>query len=172
MKSSKGGLTELEGAVLSEIHHRNAATAFQVRRAFQVSPSLEWSGSAGAVYPAIRRLAAAGLIQARPTGSGRKTTLLALTVEGAARLEDWICDTRRAASVGLDPFRLRSGMWTFLDADRRATALAEMRVALIQELVFLEDYVTRLDRVEQRRIELSIALQKARIAWIEEELAR
>ncbi|ATQ41110.1 PadR family transcriptional regulator [Caulobacter mirabilis] len=172
MKSPGGELTELEGAVLSEIHHRNATTAFKVRRAFQVSPSLEWSGSAGAVYPAIRRLTAAGLIEARPTTSGRKTSLLALTAEGVARLADWICDARRAISVGLDPFRLRSGMWDFLDADRRQAALTEALAALNQELAFLADYLSRLDKVERRRVELSIVLQKARIAWIEEELAR
>ena len=49
-------VTELEGAILSEIQHRGNHTAFQVRRAFQTSPSIEWSGSAGAIYPAIKHL--------------------------------------------------------------------------------------------------------------------
>lgn len=170
MKYSTGELTELEGAVLSEIHHRNATTAFQVRKAFQVSPSLEWSGSAGAVYPAIRRLTAAGLILSSPTASGRNAKRLALTAEGVARLDDWICDTRRAISVGMDPFRLRSGLWAFLEADRRLAGLTEARAALTNDLASLEEYLGRLDKVEARRIELSIALQKTRMAWIENEL--
>ena len=54
MNNRQGSLTELEGAILSEIHHRGASTAFKERKAFQESMSLEWRGSAGAVYPAIR----------------------------------------------------------------------------------------------------------------------
>jgi len=37
-------LTELEGAILAEIHNGGHETAFQVRRAFANSLSLEWKG--------------------------------------------------------------------------------------------------------------------------------
>jgi len=38
-------LTELEGAILAEIKNGGYETAFQVRRAFATSLSLEWKGS-------------------------------------------------------------------------------------------------------------------------------
>ena len=65
-------LTELEGAILSEIQHRGQKTAFQVRRAFAVSFSLEWKGSAGAVYPAVKRLEQRGFIQASVAQGGER----------------------------------------------------------------------------------------------------
>lgn len=110
MNNLQCSLTELEGAILSEIHHRGASTAFKVRKAFEASRSLEWRGSAGAVYAAISRLAARGLMVASQTDSGRQTKLLSVTPDGLTALTDWICDPHRAASVGQDPFRLRSGV--------------------------------------------------------------
>ena len=59
-------LTELEGAVLTEIALRGDDTAYKVRRAFQRSLSVQWRGSAGAVSPAIRRLVRSGLVTSCP----------------------------------------------------------------------------------------------------------
>lgn len=172
MKKSEGGLTELEGAVLSEIHHRGNSTAFQVRKAFQVSPSLEWSGSAGAVYPAIQRLVAAGLIDAETQTTGRRTSTLSLTSIGVERLEDWICDPVRAASVGLDPFRLRSGMWAHLAPGRRMEALRGLETHVRAEIETLKTYAATLDTVERARIELSIMLNETRLIWLARALAK
>lgn len=176
MNSSKGQgghltLTELEGAILSEIHHRGAETAFKVRKAFLASPSLEWSGSSGAVYPAIRRLSAQGLIHGEAQNSARKGSSLTLTGDGVAALNAWICDLDRAAGLGLDPFRLRSGLWDELPETVRLEQLARLLVVLKTDLAGLEAYGAGLDRVERRRVDLSIAQQKARAAWVEVELA-
>lgn len=160
-------LTELEGAILSEIHHRSARTAFKVRMAFQDSRSLEWRGSAGAVYPAIRRLSARGLIISEPTDSGRRTSLLSLTPLGITSLENWICDLARASSVGLDPFRLRAGMWSQLTNSRRDEALPRLRQAIEDEIKSMEDYMQTLDPVERPRIELAIQLNLTRLHWLD-----
>lgn len=176
MNSSKGQggavtLTELEGAILSEIHHRGAETAFRVRKAFLASPSLEWSGSSGAVYPAIRRLSAQGLILGEAQNSARKGSSLTLTADGVAALNAWICDLDRAAGLGLDPFRLRSGLWDELPETVRLEHLAALLAVLKTDITDLEAYGTGLDRVERRRVDLSIAQQKARAVWVEAELA-
>ena len=176
MNSSKGSggtstVTELEGAILSEIHHRGAETAFKVRKAFLASPSLEWSGSSGAVYPAIRRLTAQGLIHGEPQNSARKGSSLTLTATGVDALNDWVCDLDRAAGLGLDPFRLRSGLWGELPATVRLKQLARLLVVLKTNIAGLETYGSGLDRVERRRVDLSITQQKARAAWVEAELS-
>lgn len=165
-------LTELEGAILSEIHHRSAGTAFKVRKAFQTSPSLEWSGSSGAVYPAIRRLSSQGLIRSEPQAMARKTNILSLTSDGVARLNAWIGDADRAGGLGLDPFRLRSGLWAHLPPNDRETGLKALLVVVRQGISDLEGYRSDLDRVEQRRVDLAISLQKARALWLEEELGQ
>ena len=164
-------VTELEGAILSEIHHRGNNTAFQVRRAFQTSPSIEWSGSAGAIYPAIRRLREHGLIHGELTHDGRSTVRLSLTDAGKAAVIAWTCDPERSSSVGIDPFRLRSGIWDLLPAERRRSALESTADAIRDNVVFLRGYQAGLDDVEAARVELSLRIQRVRLDWIAERLA-
>ena len=133
----QSGLTELEGAVLSEIHHRGALTAFKVRKAFQDSPSIEWSGSSGAVYPAIRRMTESGLIQEKLMAQARKVNHLALTQTGIDALNQWIVAPQRATSVGLDPFRLRAGLWPHLPAEVRKEGLQRVKGEIESEVEHL-----------------------------------
>ena len=171
MTKHSSDLTELEGAVLSEIHHRQNRTAFKVRRAFQTSPSIEWSGSAGALDPAIRRLVAAGRIESTPITTGNKGHHLSLTDEGVAALEAWICDPVRATSVGVDPFRLRAGLWSTLDPAKRADALRRLKLAVEEELQRLQASLDALDPVEQARSLWSIQLQAMRLNWLDDRNA-
>ena len=159
-------ITEIEGAVLSEIAHRGNTTAFRVRRAFELSPSVEWSGSAGAIYPAIRRLRERGLIAGEATGDRRATVRLSLTAAGEAAMLAWACAPLRAASVGLDPFRLRAGIWTRLPPARRAAAMRDAEAAIRANIAFLEGYRCGLDAVEAARVELSLAVQRLRLDYL------
>jgi DNA-binding PadR family transcriptional regulator len=101
-------LTDLEGAVLAEIAARGAATSYAVARAFAASPSEYWSGSAGAVYPLIKRLAARGLLSAHADADGKRARRdYQITASGRVALEDWLLDAHRAAGMGFDPLRTR-----------------------------------------------------------------
>jgi DNA-binding PadR family transcriptional regulator len=172
MQADSPLVTELEGAILSEIRHRGNDTAFQVRRAFQTSPSIEWSGSAGAIYPAIKRLRERGLINGEATHDGRSTVRLSLTAAGEAAVIAWACDPERSSSVGIDPFRLRSGIWDILPADQRRSALQATAEAIKANVVFLRNYQAGLDVVEAARVDLSLRIQGARLEWITERLRR
>jgi DNA-binding PadR family transcriptional regulator len=160
-------LTELEGAILSEIHHRGNDTAFHVRRAFAASPSLEWKGSAGAVYPAVKRLEKNGYLEASAAQGARRARRLTLTARGHDALMAWACDPAAAASVGIDPFRLRSGIWAGLDPDERAKVFAALRVQIAAGLSTLEASLPGADPVERVRIELGIEVQQARLRTVE-----
>jgi len=167
-------LTELEGAILSEIQHRGQKTAFQVRRAFAVSFSLEWKGSAGAVYPAVKRLTQRCLIKASAAQGGRATRTLSLTDLGKKELMSWACDPIRTSSIGIDPFRLRAGIWTQLTPKRRKKVFAEIRKEIEASIPVLKKYVTEIDPIERLRVELGIAVQHARLEilarWNSEQL--
>jgi len=167
MADPRTALTELEGAVLTEIAHRGNHTSFRVRRAFEQSPSSSWSGSAGAVYPAIARLIRAGLIDAQPGTSKRGTRLLSLTPAGHAALEQWFCDADAACTIGADPFRLRAGLWNTLDEDRRREVIAAMKVAVTAEMAKLDNR-DDLDPVERTGNDLARALQSMRMAWLDQ----
>ncbi|MGH6617539.1 hypothetical protein [Sphingomonas sp.] len=160
-------LTELEGAVLTEIAHRGNHTSFKVRRAFQTSPSSSWSGSAGAVYPAIARLERAGLILAEPGTSRRGTRILSLSTAGAEALKAWLFDGETACSIGADPFRLRSGLWNTLGEEDRRKVVRTMKAAVEAEMAKLVSR-TALDPVEDVGNDLAIRLQQLRLDWLDE----
>lgn len=163
-------LTEIEGAIMSEIADRGQKTAFQVRRAFQQSPSIEWSGSAGAVYPAVKRLIGAGLLRATEQDDRRATKHLFITDAGRTALKEWVRDCVRSVSVGIDPFRLRSGIWLQSgDLEDRAF-VAELRSALEERLKAEIADKDGEDDVEAVRIDLNIRLLRMRIAWLDEAL--
>lgn len=106
MKGSQ--LTELEGAALGIVLRAGSCTPYAVRRAFGSSPSRFWSGSAGAVYPLVRRLERRRLLAARADhGDGRARRLLSVTPAGRRAFAAWLLDADRAADFGFDPLRTR-----------------------------------------------------------------
>jgi DNA-binding PadR family transcriptional regulator len=163
-------LTELEGAILSEVFYRGRQTAFQVRRSFADSPSLEWKGSAGAVYPAVKRLEQGRLLAASATGDGRSTKLLSVTAAGRAAMLAWACDPERAVSTGIDPLRMRSGIWLQLSEKRRRKVLRDVRDALQQSIASLQVYSRKKDTIERASVDLAMRLQQVRLAWVNELL--
>ena len=166
------GLTELEGAILSEIHHRGDQTAFQVRRSFALSPSLEWKGSAGAVYPAIKRLERDGLIAATAKGDGRATRILSLTGAGRDAMMRWACDPARAVSTGIDPFRMRAGIWGGLMPAERRRVLAVVRESVEANIAFLHGFSRNNDGIEKASVDLALRLQIARLSWLDDMLKK
>lgn len=160
-------LTELEGAILSEIYHRGQKTAFQVRRAFATSLSLEWKGSAGAIYPAVRRLQQRGLIHVSAAQGGRATRQLSISKEGKDALLVWSCDPTPACSIGIDPFRLRSGIWTRLSPTQRRKLFSGLRKEINANILLLEKYLAEVDPIEYVRVELGIAVQHARLEMLD-----
>lgn len=157
-------LTELEGAVLTEIAFRGNDTAYKVRRAFQLSLNVHWRGSAGAVSPAIRRMKAAGLIAAAPHPS-RAGQLLSLTPAGQAALERWATSIEATASLGLDPFRLRSVAWDFLSPAKRRALFAKLYESCLADVAALRARAEA-DAVGRRQTELAIAVVEGRLAWL------
>jgi DNA-binding PadR family transcriptional regulator len=121
-------LTDLEGAVLAEIAKRSVATSYVVARAFANSPSEYWSGSAGAVYPLTKRLAARGMLTVMADADGKRARLdYRLTEAGQVALTDWLLDAKRASGMGFDPLRTRLAHLELVDAARRQEFLAEVR---------------------------------------------
>jgi DNA-binding PadR family transcriptional regulator len=166
MADDEHGLSELEGAILSEIEHRGQQTAFQVRRAFADSVSLEWKGSAGAIYPAVRRLEQDGLLSASAPTGGRKTRILSLTARGREALRAWACDPLLGTSIGADPFRLRSGIWLSMRPAEREALLAALDVQIERQIADLQALLPTVDPVEATRVELALDLQRIRLAYI------
>ena len=164
--SEPTAITELEGAVLTEIGYRGQRTSFQVRKAFQQSPTSSWSGSAGAVYPAIERLAVAGLVHSELQTGGRGTRLLSLTANGEAALLGWAQDTDRAGTLGADSFRLRVGLWRTLTLPAQLALITKMRAQIGAELAVLGGRQD-LDPIEAVGNRMAILQQQLRLDWLD-----
>jgi len=157
--------TELEGTILSEIYH-GADTAFRVRRAFELSPYSEWSGSSGAVYPAINRMVSAGYIVARETGEPRRTKKLSLTPLGQAAMMTWASDAVRAVAIGIDPFILRASLWQAMDEEKWRPLRAALEAALQQSNQTLEAYAQQANPAERPGVELAQKHNALRAKWL------
>jgi DNA-binding PadR family transcriptional regulator len=109
-------LSELEGAVLGVVSLQDAITPYQIRKIFERSPNPHWSGSAGSIYPLVRRLARNRLLSARTHTTGQRRGLkYMLTVSGRRILRSWILEAEHEKLVGIsDLLRLRFRFLTAL----------------------------------------------------------
>jgi len=160
-------LSELEGAIMLEVHMRRRRTAFQVRSAFLKSVTSDWSGSAGSVYPAIKRLEESGYIQRTTEIDGRGTQTLTATSEGISALHKWAVDPDLSAVITSDPFRTRSDYLSSLPAKKRKDALDAIRVKLADALIEIDNLLDQDHILKQSANELAGQLLRMRIAWLD-----
>jgi DNA-binding PadR family transcriptional regulator len=155
-------MTELEGAILGVVRRSPAgATAYAVRHTFQLSRSAEWSGSAGAVYPALKRLEAQKLVTAESAKDRRGTRTFRLTAKGRAAHDVWLNDVIRAIGPGVDPFRTRADSWPLLQPAVRRRLMR----ALEQEIVKLRESLSQ-GPPDEPGTDLYLMLLELRLAWL------
>lgn len=103
--------SELECFTLGLIWQSGPCSPYEVRRLMQNSPSTQWSGSAGAIYPLVRRLHKQGLLAARSEHRGkRRRREYTITAAGLKVLRGWIGPplAGEAVTVSYDPLRSRA----------------------------------------------------------------
>src|SRR5258706_3174960 len=93
-------LSEMEACVLALIWSNGPSTPYALRHVFLKSPSPQWSGSAGAIYPLVKRLERAKLIRSAAYSTGRrKGKLFVLTAAGSWAVYNWLESMRPALSA-------------------------------------------------------------------------
>jgi DNA-binding PadR family transcriptional regulator len=121
-------LTELEHCVLGVIWHGGPMTAYEVASTFSMSLSPYWSGSAGAIYPVVKRLQKRKLLQARMRAwKGSRKAMLSTTRAGEDALRAWIAPPlpAEAGAPAFDPVRTRVYFLDVLPAGEREAFLDE-----------------------------------------------
>jgi PadR family transcriptional regulator AphA len=70
---------------------REPRSGYEIKAAVDNSTRFFWAASYGQIYPELKRLAEAGLVEGvdAPTGARRRTRY-AITVDGEAELKDWL----------------------------------------------------------------------------------
>lgn len=154
-------LTDLEGAALAEIASRGTATSYAITQLFARSPSEFWSGSAGAVYPMLKRLAARGLLEPSEAATGKRQRLdYQITPKGRDAMEIWLLDAQRASGMGFDPLRTRLGLLHLVSPDRRKAFIKDVRARS-------EDFAKRPAFPGQpTMIKIHTSWLKARATWL------
>ena len=131
MKSTDEGttITEMEGMVLAIIGRDGALTAYEIKENFRTSPSGFWSGSAGAVYPLVKRLEQRRILVSKDISETRRPRrVFSLTKLGRDLMASWIVDVERAVDPGYDPLRSRLmfiSLVTTKERDDFLTALSD-----------------------------------------------
>ena len=88
--SRDGSLTPTARVILGLIR-LGARTGYDIKQTIEVSTRFFWNASYGQIYPELRRLEEAGLVESEPDpGSGRKRTLYSLTAAGEQSLHAWL----------------------------------------------------------------------------------
>jgi DNA-binding PadR family transcriptional regulator len=160
--------------VLGLIWRHGPCSAYTIRRQLQDSPSTQWSGSAGAIYPLMQRLERQGLLAATAGGTGQRRSLkYAITGTGLAMLRVWIGPPLppEAVTVAHDPLRSRLRFLDLLPAEeRRAWVAAAIRsleevLARVRRWEDSHEPGEPLGRIVTRSGELDV---EARRRWLEE----
>jgi len=170
-RNATGRLSELEGAVLGLLWRAGPMTAHAVRQVFLDSPTSHFSGSAGAIYPLIRRLHDTARIAKSPDAAGAKGgAAYTITPEGRSALKAWMQpdDPAWLTTVMFDPLRTRMLTLGILPPRQRDTFLElaerELEAAAKHQSVELRDADT--DEWTAAALQGALAVTRARLRWI------
>jgi DNA-binding PadR family transcriptional regulator len=167
------GLTELEGCVLGLIWEKSPCTAYAVRMEFLRSPSAHWSGSAGAIYPLVRRLERQHLIRGEAQGDRRRSKRYRLTSAGRQRLDGWLAPPFAPETIAVppDPLRTRFRFLAALHPRQQVAFLWEAQTQIQKELLRCEADMASLPKADRASLWTArgaLAALGARLSWLEE----
>lgn len=170
----KEALSEIEGCVLALIEESGPITPYAIRKDFLDSPTPQWSGSAGTIYPLVVRLQRRGLIRSTVhyTG-GRAGRRFCLTAAGSRAFRRWLSVPVPEWVVGIppDPLRTRVRFLAALPMRERREFLAEARHAARRQLRTLEEECERQRGLGPFHYLMSrgaLLTMQARLAFLEE----
>lgn len=166
-------LTELDNCILGVIWREGPMSAYGVRSHFAASTTVSWSSSTGTIYPAIRRLIAAGLLEAGERSGPRRTQLLTVTDTGIEALRRWLLTvTAELGSTTADPIRTRVHFLAALGPEKRREVLAGYRAAseaALRELEVFADQpaTTPVEKAEHLGTLGALMELRARLSWLQ-----
>jgi DNA-binding PadR family transcriptional regulator len=172
-------LTDFEQVLLGVIASE-PRSGYRLKKMFNESPSSVYQPSAGALYPALRRLEGRGLLRAeKKVSSGRRAQrLYHVTQAGRATHLDWlrqpVVPATVAADLGLHLMRFAL-MEEQLGRAAVLAFLSDLADALDSFVSGMEQYLASGAQSSQRHAELAlqhgIAIHRASLEWARSALA-
>lgn len=167
--SSRNPLTENEGLLLALLARAGPLTAYQIAKAYDLSPVSNFNTSKGKIYPMIRRLQTGGLIRAEIVkGDRRGTELLSCTNKGLKKVKEWVVSIQPAHILPEDGLRSRVQSFDLLSASERKKWLTDVREKMTQKLEALERYKEITDTPFQELVhQNACSTIQARLSWLD-----
>jgi DNA-binding PadR family transcriptional regulator len=162
------------GHALLGLLSQQPASGYGIRRLFTDTPMQAFSDSPGAIYPALRRLEAAGLIRGRVESSSglRRRQVFRLTAAGTSALKEWLRRpvTHEEVVGDVDGLMLR---FAFMDQTIGEAAAVRFLEALRRELQahapalrqYLRAHRTGMSRSGRLALESGIRSYEALLVW-------
>jgi DNA-binding PadR family transcriptional regulator len=168
-------VTELESCVLGIVWQGGPLTAYEVAKPFADSQSSYWSGSAGAIYPLVKRLEEKGFIKGKLTPwNGRKKRTFTITNQGLSQLRTWLSPpyTPDVGAASFDPIRTRLVFIEALPKAARAQFIDDAERVVSSQLKELQK-LYRQERERERHFDAistrgAIHELQARLRWLAE----
>lgn len=160
MRKKSTERTTLEYALLGLICEV-PRSGYELRKVFVETAMAGYSGSPGAIYPALRRLEAGGLVagRARHGGPGRPGREFRLTPAGEAVLQAWLARpvTRDDVALRLDELMLRFAFLRFADSPVRSQEFLESMEAELEG--FHTELEDQLETIRSAPVHARLALE-------------
>jgi PadR family transcriptional regulator AphA len=120
---------------------REARSGYEIKAAVDNTTRFFWAASYGQIYPELKRLSDAGLVEGVDASRGdRKRTVYAITAAGEAELKDWLRrppETAEMREEGLLKLFF-SGVLKPAEAVETLRSMRRMRLELVERLRVLE----------------------------------
>ena len=168
-------LSHLAYIALGVIARSGPCTAYAVMKEFRQSRSSYFSGSAGAIYPLVKRLEAAKLIKAEKSRMGSRTKKrYSLTEKGYARLRQWLSAPLPAEEISFNVDLLRTRVFFFdqLKPSERREFIVDAREKLRAQI---EVHTNAANELRQAKNEFGVMavrsvmlIDQARLKWLDE----
>ena len=126
--------------ILGMVRHE-PRSGYEIKAAVDNSTRFFWAASYGQIYPELKRLAEAGLVEGIDASrGGRKRTVYRITADGEAELKDWLRrppETSEMREEGLLKLFF-AGVLKPAEAVETLRAMRRMRLGLVERLRALE----------------------------------
>lgn len=166
-------LSALEFTVLGIVLKKGPCTAYAVVAEFSHSATSAYRSGAGSVYPLLKRLARAGILNVEV---GRRERRYSLSDAGHQALRGWFELTTDDVSCCLDVIRSRTYFLKVLSPEERITFLESVHQHLSalasQCELQVAAYAKSGDPFSEMAMEGAVIETKARQRWIRHMLAR
>lgn len=168
-------LSDMEMVVLGIIFKKGPCTSYAVSREFTHSPTTHFSGSAGAIYPAVTRLLGRKYLRSMESTRGRRPRLTyRVTPKGRTALRKWLTPPlpESAARITYDPIRVRAFFLAVLSTAERRAFVDEAQKKVRDQYPVLEAEMERLeaegDAFSILAMEGMLHVMEARLNWLSE----